>query len=239
MTASKENAILLTGASRRLGLFNARKLLSAGYHLITTYRERTEGVKELEAAGALTLQIRLDDEPDILRLIDFVKLEAKSLRAVIHNASGWICDSADTLDSEPMRSLFRVHMLAPWLINRGLRDLLNNCPETADIVHMTDYNALRGSDDHAAYAATKAGLESLTRSFARLYAPKVKVNAIAPYLIIMNDGDKEMEAEQALNIPPMGLEPGEIVIWQTLEYIMANSYITGTTIAVDGGMPLK
>ena len=112
-----------------------------------------------------------------------------------------------------MTELFHVHMQAPWLINRGLHHLLENCLETADIIHMTDYNALRGSEHHAAYAATKAGLESLTRSFARMYAPGVKVNAIAPYLILMNEGDREMASQQALHVPPMGLEPGEQVIW--------------------------
>lgn len=237
--SQKGQTVLITGASRRLGLFNARKLMESGYQVIATYRTFTDGVKELEDSGALAIQCDLDIKENTCRLIEEVRQHTSSLRAIIHNASGWLPDSSQALDTEPMETLFHVHMEAPWLINRGLRDLLGNCEETADIIHMTDYNALRGSEHHAAYAATKAGLESLTRSFARLYAPRVKVNAIAPYLIIMNEGDRKMAADDTLRIPPMGLEPGEDVIWKTLEYVLNNPYITGTTIPVDGGMSLS
>ncbi len=236
---SQDNVVLITGASRRLGLFNARRLLESGYQVIATYRQKTPGVEELESSGALVLESRLDASENTLKLIKRVQKETSTLRAIIHNASGWIPDSDTPLDPEPLESLFQVHMEAPWLINRGLHDLLKNYPETADIIHMTDYNALRGNEHYAAYAATKAGLESLTRSFARLYAPKVKVNAIAPYLIIMNEQDRLAAAENTLNIPPMGLEPGEKVIWQTIDYLLHNPYVTGTTIPVDGGMSLR
>ncbi|MTI12728.1 dihydromonapterin reductase [Sansalvadorimonas verongulae] len=232
-------SVLITGASRRIGLFNARKLIESGFQVLATYRTYTHGVRELEDAGAQMIQCDLSIKENTFRLINEVRQHTSSLRAIIHNASGWLADSQHELDTEPMEALFHVHMEAPWLINRGLRDLLSNSQETADIIHMTDYNALRGSEHHAAYAATKAGLESLTRSFARLYAPGVKVNAIAPYLIIMNEDDREMAAEDTLRIPPMGLEPGESVIWQTLEYVLNNPYITGTTIPVDGGMSLS
>ncbi|MCL6268867.1 dihydromonapterin reductase [Sansalvadorimonas sp. 2012CJ34-2] len=237
--SSQKGTVLITGASRRLGLYNARRLLEAGYRVIATFRHHSSGIDELKQAGAVVLQSNLDETRSILNLIEQVKSITSDLRAIIHNASGWISDSDNPQDNEPLAHLFKLHMEAPWLINRSLYGLLKNYPETADIVHMTDYNALRGDEHYAAYAATKAGLESLTRSFARLYAPKVKVNAIAPYLIIMNDHDQLAAAENTLHIPPMGLEPGEDVIWQSLSYILHNPYVTGTTMPVDGGMSLR
>ncbi len=239
MPTEGRKVVLVTGASRRLGLFNAQQLLKAGYQVIATYREETDGIKELNTQGATVLPVDLSQTEQTLELIEQVKVLTPSLRAIVHNASGWLADSDTALDTEPMMSLFRIHMEAPWLINRGLVELLKKSAKTADIIHMTDYNALRGSDHHAAYAATKAGLESLTCSFARLYAPDIKVNAIAPYLIVMNPGDHAMAASQTLRVPPMGLEPGANVIWQTLEYVLNNPYITGTTIPVDGGMSLS
>ncbi|CAM3795894.1 dihydromonapterin reductase [Parendozoicomonas haliclonae] len=239
MPPAHSESILITGASRRLGLYNAKKCLEAGFHVIATYRHRTKGIDELEQAGALVLPVNMDSPEEVAGLIAQIEQSTSSLRAIIHNASGWLSDSENPEDSEPLDTLFRVHMQAPWLINRSLYPLLQKCRGTADIIHMTDYNALRGSIEHAAYAATKAGLESLTRSFAKMYAPKVKVNAIAPYLIIMNEGDHVMAEEGTLPVPPMGLEPGEDVIWQTIDYVMKNSYVTGTTLSVDGGMSLK
>ena len=50
----------------------------------------------------------------------------------------------------------------------------------SDIIHFTDYVVERGSDKHIAYAASKAALDNMTRSFARKLAPEVKVNSIAP-----------------------------------------------------------
>ena len=52
----------------------------------------------------------------------------------------------------------------------------------SDIIHITDYVVERGSDKHIAYAASKAALDNMTRSFARKLAPEIKVNAIAPSL---------------------------------------------------------
>ena len=104
---------------------------------------------------------------------------------------------------------------------------------------MSDYNALRGNQHYATSAATTAGLESLTQSFAQIYAPDIKVNPIAPYPIIMNDQGLLAAAKNSLNIPPMDLEPGVDIIWQSLRYILEHPDVTGTTLTVDGGMSLR
>ena len=94
-------------------------------------------------------------------------------------------------------------------------------------------------DDHIAYLATKAGLENLTRSFAMRLAPSVKVNSIAPALIMFNDGDSEALRAKLLARSRLGLEPGPEVVYQAVQYVMNNPYITGTCLDLNGGGTLK
>ncbi len=67
-----------------------------------------------------------------------------------------------------------------------------------------------GSDKHIAYAASKAALDNMTRSFARKLAPDVKVNAIAPALIMFNTGDDEAYRQQALTKSLMQIAQGKV-----------------------------
>jgi len=97
----------------------------------------------------------------------------------------------------------------------------------------------KGSKKHAAYAATKAGLDNLTLSFAALYAPTIQVNAIAPALIMLNEGDDEAYVEKARAKSAMEMVPGPGVIYQTLRYLLDNRYVTGATLPVDGGRHLR
>ncbi|MCH2996987.1 SDR family oxidoreductase, partial [Listeria monocytogenes] len=76
-----------------------------------------------------------------------------------------------------------VHMLAPYLINLHCAELLERS-QPADIVHLTDDVARKGSARRIAYCASKAGLDNLTLSFAARFAPRIKVNAISPALVM-------------------------------------------------------
>jgi hypothetical protein len=93
----------------------------------------------------------------------------------------------------------------------------------------------RGSDKHIAYAASKAALDNMTRSFARKLAPEIKVNAIAPSLIMFNEGDDAEYRQQALDKSLMKIAPGEKEIIDLLDYLFTSRYVTGRSFAVDGG----
>ncbi|MDP0699478.1 SDR family oxidoreductase, partial [Klebsiella pneumoniae] len=99
------------------------------------------------------------------------------------------------------------------------------------------YVVERGSDKHIAYAASKAALDNMTRSFARKLAPEVKVNAIAPAMILFNEGDDAEYRQQALNKSLMKIAPGEKEVIDLIDYLLTSCYVTGRTFAVDGGRP--
>ena len=136
------------------------------------------------------------------------------------------------------QTLFMLHMQAPMMINNACLALLDPACQT-DIIHLTDDVARKGSAQHMAYCASKAGLENLTLSFAKRLAPKVKVNAIAPALIMFNDEDDPAYRERTLSKSALGIEPGPDAVYQSIRYLMDSSYITGTSLTLNGGRHLK
>lgn len=236
----RASPILITGGAQRLGRHCAERLLDDGHRLIISYRRERPELETLRQRGVTTLRADFSSETGILEFIDRLKASTSSLRAIVHNASDWAPDSDGDDAGGTLERLFRVHMQAPYLINLQCRELLEACSEPLrDIVHMTDFVASKGSRKHIAYAATKAGLDNLTLSFAAMYAPHIQVNAIAPALIMLNEGDDASYAEQAKAKSVMQMVPGPGVIYQSLRYLLDNRYVTGVTLPVDGGRHLR
>jgi dihydromonapterin reductase/dihydrofolate reductase len=228
--------ILITGASQRIGLHCAERLLDDGQAVIISYRTPRPGLDGLRARGAITLQADFSGAAGIHAFIDAVKAHTQSLRAIVHNASDWHVETPGQ-EADVFQRMFEVHMLAPYLINLHLADRLRH-GGPADIVHISDDVTRTGSKKHIAYAASKAGLDNLTLSFAASLAPAIKVNGIAPALIQFNAGDDEAYRQKALAKSALGIEPGAEVIYQSLRYLLDNPYLTGTTLTVNGGRHL-
>ncbi|PXX98201.1 dihydromonapterin reductase [Halomonas sp. LBP4] len=232
--------ILITGGAQRLGRHCAERLRDDGHPVIVSYRRERDELAALRERGIVTLQADFASEAGILDFIARLKAHTGALRAIVHNASDWAPDATGEEAGADFERLFRIHMLAPYLINLHCRELLEACSEPQrDIVHLTDHVAQTGSRKHAAYAATKAGLANLTLSFATMYAPSIQVNAIAPSLIMLGEGDDEAYVEKVKARSAMGMIPGPGVIYQSLRYLLDNRYVTGVTLPVDGGRHLR
>ncbi len=229
--------ILLTGAGQRVGLHCAERLLDDGHPLIITYRQERPSVQRLRERGAVAIQADFSSEAGILAFVAALKKHTTSLRAIVHNASQWLAETPGD-EAAIFQQMFSVHMLAPYLVNLHCADLLRQSTP-ADIVHISDDVTHKGSAKHLAYCASKAGLESLTLSFAAKYAPAIKVNGIAPALILFNEGDDAEYRAKTLAKSALGIEPGAQVIYQSLRYLLDNPYVTGTTLSVNGGRHLK
>ncbi|WP_085631672.1 MULTISPECIES: dihydromonapterin reductase [unclassified Pseudomonas] len=229
--------ILITGAGQRVGLHCAQRLLEDGHRVLFTYRTERPGVQALRDLGAIGLQADFCDEASILSFIADLKTRTDSLRAIVHNASEWL-EESDARQGQDFTRMFGVHMLAPYLINLHCEELLRRSGP-ADIVHISDDVTRRGSSKHIGYCATKAGLDSLTLSFAARYAPAIKVNGIAPALLLFNPDDDAAYRAKALAKSALGIEPGSEVVYQSLRYLLDNPYVTGTTLTVNGGRHVK
>jgi len=229
--------ILITGAGQRVGLHCAQRLLEDGHRVIFTYRSERPGVQNLRDLGAVALFADFSSEAAILAFINELKTHTDSLRAIVHNASEWLEETPGS-EAEAFSRMLNVHMLAPYLINLHCADLLKRSTP-ADIIHISDDVTRKGSSKHIGYCASKAGLDSLTLSFAARYAPAIKVNGIAPALLLFNPDDDAAYRAKALAKSALGIEPGSEVIYQSLRYLLDNPYVTGTTLTVNGGRHVK
>ncbi|MEQ6886493.1 dihydromonapterin reductase [Salicola sp. Rm-C-2C1-2] len=230
--------ILITGAGQRIGLAFARHCLSNGTPVIATYRKHRPAIDTLREAGASCICADFATNEGVDAFISALKDETSSLRAIIHNASDWLPEHPDSDPAEVMAAMMQIHAMAPYRINLACQSLLEHSGGTADIVHMTDYVVEKGSAKHIAYAASKAALDNLTLSFARLLAPGVKVNSVAPSLIVFNEHDSDAYREKTLNKSLLGIEPGAETAVQTLQFLLDNPYLTGRSISLDGGRHL-
>ena len=242
-----ENNIIITGAAQRLGLDCALTLQQAGFQVIATYRSEKPGLQQLRAAGVRCIQLDITDQDALVHFIEGIQQQLGSLRCLIHNASDWKKDlplgasnnAALTADAAVYDAMQAVHARAPYILNRAFTPLLQAHNGVTDIIHITDFVAGVGSSKHMAYAASKAALENLTLSFARALAPKVKVNAIAPALLLFNDHDDANYRATALQKSLLQIEPGAAELSDTVMYLLSSRYITGKVIGLDGGRQLN
>lgn len=233
------DAILLTGGGQRLGLYHAERILDLGWPLIVTYRTPRPSIEHLVSRGAIAIQADLSHAAGIAACIQSIHQHATSLRAVIHNASLWLDDAHLAQHPAELDAMLHVHFHAPYRINLACESLLRaGSAALGDIIHISDTGVRSGDAQHAAYMASKAALENLSLSFAARFAPHIKVNTVAPGLILFNQDDDAEYRQSRLAESVLGFEPGTQVIWQAIECLLNNPYITGATLPVDGGRHL-
>ena len=238
MLDKQNNFVLITGAGQRIGLYLCESLLEDGYKPIITYRKSRKLIDNLEDNGVIAIQADFSRKQGVIDFINTLKTHTSNLRAIIHNASTWSKDKTILENPEEFSSLMNVHVFAPYWINTHCQQLLEANDSLADIISLTDFTVTKGSEKHAAYIASKAALESLTLSFAKKFAPKIKVNSIAPALIMFNEGDDEDYKKDRLDRSALKIEPGPKVVYEAVKYLMDNSYTTGTVVPLNGGRNL-
>lgn len=233
-------AVLITGVARRVGLHLAQTFLHRGIPVIGTYRTERPALEELERAGAELYPCDFYDESRVDALCNAIPARHTRLRAVIHNASDWLAEGSGLPAKDVMWRMMQVHVRAPYQINLALEPLLLASEQPhADIIHIGDYVSSRGSKKHIAYAASKAAQDNLTLSFSALLAPRVKVNSIAPALVIFNEGDDAAYRQRARSKSLMQREGGLGELQHAVDYLMDSQYITGRILPLDGGRHIK
>lgn len=226
------DAILITGAGQRIGEYLAQQFLAQHQPVVFTYRTERPAVDALKAQGALGFQVDFTQSEQLTQFLQALPQEVSSLRAVIHNASLWLPDSK-IKTADMLTDLMAVHVAAPYQINQACEPLLRKSQTAVtDIIALSDAKVAKGHPDYAGYLASKAGLESLTLSFAKAFAPNIKVNTIAPGLVIFNEGDSDAYKQARLAESAIPVEPGMDSIWQAVQFLMNSPNATGSTVSL-------
>jgi NAD(P)-dependent dehydrogenase (short-subunit alcohol dehydrogenase family) len=231
---------LVTGGTSGIGRAVAKQLAALGTEVIVSGRDAARGaatVAELEAAGGEGRFIAADlaDFEAIGRLAE----EAGEIDILVNNAG--IFGFAPTLEEsrENFEAMFDVNVRAPYFLTAAL------APKMAGrgggtIVNVSTMVAELGMAGSSSYAATKAALASLTRTWASEFAESgVRVNTITvgPTQTGGTDGMSEEEVDFVVGLTTLGRTADPAEIAATIVFLASprSSFTTGANVAVDGG----
>ncbi len=240
-TVDSAPVALVTGGAMRVGRGIAIALADAGYDVAIHYRKSRDAADEtksnIEKSGR-RCEIFQGDllDPELpSTLIKSVERTFGRLDLLINNASVFEKDPPGGFSDEHWRRMMQVNAIAPAALIEAATHLLENAP-SGQIINLCDISADRPWPDHRAYCASKAALASMTLSYARRLAPKVRVNGVAPGIAIFPDNYDESTRKHLVAKVPLKREGTVKDIAQTVKFLAKHGgYITGQIIRVDGG----
>jgi 3-oxoacyl-[acyl-carrier protein] reductase len=237
---------LVTGGSRGIGRAIALALARAGAAVAISFRTRDEDaravVATIEAGGGQAVCAACDvtSESDVTALVTGVERELGPVDILVNNA-GIAADGVFPLmDRSKWDAVLAVNLTGAYLCSRAvIRGMMVR--RWGRIINVSSRSGQVGLFGQANYAASKAGLEGLTRAVAREAAPRgVCVNAVAPGLIETDMAERMPERVRDTLIDRIAIgrpgRAGEVADVVTFLASDAASYVIGQTIAVDGGL---
>ena len=234
---------LVTGGAHRLGKAFALTLARMGYDLLLHYhsaeKQAQQTKAEIESLGVKAHLIQADlTQPDQIHSL-FTKLDIilhpSSFILLVNSAAIMPVGNPRDLELQDWNSALDLNLRAPFLLAQGAAKRM-----TAGglIVNISDIAAQKAWSRYPSYTVSKAALDSLTKLLARSFAPNIRVNAIAPGLILKSDFITQEEWDKLVHRLPLKRAATLNEITYTLQFLINNEYITGQTIVVDGGYSL-
>ena len=250
----KGKVALVTGAASGIGLATARLMTQRGANVFMVDMNRESLGQAIESMGEEGLRathfVADVSVPSELRQA-FGECESSlgSVDLVFNNAGIAIGGSVQEMRDDEWERLVATNLTSVRVgCQAAIEQMLAH--KGGAIVNASSVQGLRGFPGWAGYAATKAGIDGFTRQIAREYASRgVRVNSVAPGTVLTGLNEKILEESKNpqeildlwSNAHPIGRfsEPEEIAEVVCFLLSDASSFITGQTIAVDGGMTVK
>ena len=235
--------VLVTGAARRIGAAIAQCLHQVGYRVVIHCYQSSDVANQLaaelnqkRAKSALVIQADLSQASEVDGVIDRVIDWAGSLYGLVNNASLFERTDCQNQHSERFQQLLQVNVLAPWQLSLKARPWLEKTQGC--IVNITDIHAEKPLKQYAEYCQSKAALWMQTKALAREFAPRIRVNAVAPGAIAWPEGDNalsEIVKTKLMAETPLNRHGDPRFIAEAVLSLFKNEFMTGQVLRVDGG----
>jgi pteridine reductase len=237
---------LITGAAHRIGAEIVRTLHAAGMDTAIHYRNSEAAAlalkQELEQSrpdSVLLLQADLADTTSTPAMINKIHRWRARLDLLINNASSFYPTPVDESTEQQWDELMASNLKAPFFLAQAAAEILRQ--NRGSIINLIDIHAERPLKGYPIYSIAKAGNAMLVKSLARELGPEVRVNGIAPGVILWPEVEIEEQAKTE-TLARTALEdsgnPQDIA--RTLLFLARDAgYITGQIINVDGGRTIQ
>ncbi len=220
----------MTGASKRVGRVLAQALLADGWTVIAHVRRDSDDVPQ----GALKVAVDLA-EPAAAATIIAAAEGKPPLRLLVNNAARFAPDSIDDFDAAEFAQHMTVNVRAPTELIAGFSRAATSEGDRS-VINILDAKLAAPNPDFLSYTLSKDAAAALTELSARaLAARKIRVNAIAPALMLKSPGqdDSNFAAMHRHNPLGHGVLPDDVAA--AMRYLIAARGVTGQTINIDGG----
>ncbi len=238
---------VITGASGGIGSAIARRLAKDGFTVVVGYHTAADRADQLLAdlpgPGHRAARISVLDPASLDELAGLLQAQAGHLDVLV-NCAGITRpiphDDLDSLDDDLINEIFATNWRGPFATIRALRPLLN-AAENAVVINISSVAGITGEGSNVAYCASKAALDSMTRSLGRALAPFIRVVSVSPGWVLGEYAARmptEMIDAQRAATPLGRLGTPDDVAAAVSAVVNDLPFTTGSMISVDGGRPL-
>ncbi|MBL4659935.1 MAG: pteridine reductase [Alcanivoracaceae bacterium] len=236
--------MLITGASQRIGAYIAQSAHADGYNIVLHYRQsvvQTQALKEqlnkIRTNSCISVKADFNNETDFKNIIDIISTEFDRLDVLVNNASEFFSTNLSELRPLDYDKLFNSNVKGPLFLSKACYHLLKKV--NGSIINLVDIHADKPLKGYPVYSMAKAANKMMVQALAKEYAPEIRVNGISPGCIIWPAGDlTDKEKHNIIKRTVLEKRGNEKNIYQAIQFLIENDYITGQIINVDGGRSL-
>jgi 3-oxoacyl-[acyl-carrier protein] reductase len=230
---------LVTGASRGIGAAIALALAELGAAVAINYRERADDaqavVARIKAGGGRAMAVVADvsQAAAVTAMVEQITSSFGPVDILVNNAGIAIPRGVDDLSESDFDRTILVNLKSAFLCTQAVLPSMR-ARKWGRIVNISSGAARGAGAIGPHYNASKAGMEGLTRGYAaRLVKEGITVNAVAPSLIETDMMRGRTDLARNIPLGRMGA-PDEVA--QAVAMVLGNSYMTGQTIVLNGGL---
>ncbi len=232
--------VLVIGGTGKIGSNLALHFSEMNYEVAITYFKSKEKLEDLQnefkniGKNLISFQCDLSQIKNIDELFNQFIKKFNSLDVLINCAGVFTKNTFKETTESEFEQVFNINLKSIYFIIQRFSEVMSN---KSVVVNFASVGGIIPWKNRSLYHISKAGVIALTKSLALELAPKTRVISIAPGYIELNENENENEKMPLSKIPLNRY--GRIEnITQTIDFILANDYITGITIPVDGGRTL-
>ncbi len=228
---------IITGGAVRLGKSFALHLASKGYDVALHFSKmRPEAQSVLDQLNNMNVKSKgytcdFSNMKNAEELLDKVSTDFSDITLLINSAANFIQENIENTNSQHLLDTFHINLLSPFILMREFKKKFNQ----GMIVNILDERILRNVPTFAAYSVSKVGLAHLTRIASIEWGTQVRVNGIAPGLILPPAGQDDSYLKKESEHVPTGNHGSPENLIKGLDYLLENTFVNGEILFIDGG----